>query len=207
MHYILTILGYINVDLLWKALGSLRLVRVRFYWIISGVPQMALLFWFGLVSKLKPRKVECYPEERQSLLPPAGARPLSAVSQEPGVSSACFPSICVSILCLLTGFPEDTVGDFDTRTLPKFGSPGRGTESHVLSLQEVSPLWVWKLGQEHPCSSCTSSHRLPDKACLIRCAKRRQVTVDVKASQSQKQKKAKGSYGLTVWAKRIWNGP
>lgn len=139
MHYILTILDYINVDLLWKALGSLRLVRVRFYWIISGVPQMALLFWFGLVSKLKPRKVECYPEERQSLLPPAGARPLSAVSQEPGVSSACFSSGYVSILCLLTDFPEDTVGDFDTRTLPKFGSPGRGTESHVLSLQEVPP--------------------------------------------------------------------
>lgn len=87
MHYTLSILGFINVDLLWKALGSLRLIRVRFYRIISDVPQMTLLVWFGLVSN----SVEA---RENGMLSRGETEPApSAVSQEPGVSSACFPSI------------------------------------------------------------------------------------------------------------------
>ena len=59
MHCTLSILDYINPDLLWRVLGFLGLIRTvswytwdvfRFYWTPSDAPQMALLFFFFFIS-------------------------------------------------------------------------------------------------------------------------------------------------------------
>lgn len=92
MYYTLGILGFINVDLLWKALGSLRLIRVRFYWIISDVPQMALLFWFGLVSN----SVEA---QENGMLSREETEPAPSSWSAPSLS--CLPGAW-GLLCLLS---------------------------------------------------------------------------------------------------------